>query len=454
MTWSTWRRRYRTRSTCTRSKRSPPQHAQWLRCSPGRERKSSRPLPSLRDSRIWLRTGSRSTASRTRVIESPAKPWPSYSPTAPAPVTWSSGKTFTTFSKPRWISASTLPTCWKRRRSRMPEQLLLLVTIIIAVGFDFTNGFHDTANAIATSVSTRAMSPRMAVLIAAVLNLAGAVITVVFFQAKVSNTIGKIVAFRAGLVVIISALVGAIIWNLITWYLGLPSSSTHALVGALSGAAIAAAHGLGGVRASEFWKTVLSLVISPPAGFILAAIVMTALLIVLHGARPVPLNRTFRNLQILTAALVSYSHGANDAQKTMAVITLALVATGHLQTFQVPVWVVLLSASAIAFGTYAGGWRIIKTLGWRIYKLDPATGFAAQLTGAAVIQFASQFGLPVSTTHVVTGSVMGAGASQRISALRWGVGANIVLAWVLTIPAAALIAWVVYAILNTAGLRG
>jgi PiT family inorganic phosphate transporter len=336
----------------------------------------------------------------------------------------------------------------------MPEQLLLLITILIAVGFDFTNGFHDTANAIATSVSTRAMSPRVAVLIAAVLNLAGAVITVVFFQAKVSNTIGKIVAFRAGLVVIIAALIGAIIWNLITWYLGLPSSSTHALVGALSGAAIAAAHGAGGVRASEFWKTVLSLVISPPVGFILAAVVMTLLLIMVHGSRPVPLNRTFRNLQIVTAALVSYSHGANDAQKTMAVITLALVATGHLQTFQVPVWVVLLSASAIAFGTYAGGWRIIKTLGWRIYKLDPATGFAAQLTGAAVIQFATQFGLPVSTTHVVTGSVMGAGASQRLSALRWGVGANIVLAWVLTIPAAGLMAWVLYAILNTAGLRG
>src|SRR6266851_1913772 len=234
----------------------------------------------------------------------------------------------------------------------MPD-ILLLITILIALGFDFTNGFHDTANAIATSVSTRAVSPRLAVLISAVLNLAGAVITVVFFQAKVSNTIAKIVAFKAGLVVIIAALIGAIAWNLITWYLGLPSSSTHALVGALSG----------------------------------AAIVMTILLVGVHRVRPAPLNRTFRNLQILTSALVSYSHGANDAQKTMAVITLALVATGHLQKFQVPVWVVLLSASAISFGTYAGGWRIIRTLGWRIYKLDPATGFAAQLTGAAVIQF-------------------------------------------------------------------
>ena len=335
----------------------------------------------------------------------------------------------------------------------MPETLLL-ITILIAVGFDFTNGFHDTANAIATSVSTRALSPRMAVLLAAVLNLVGAIVTVVFFQAKVSNTIGKLVAFKAGLVVIIAALFGAILWNLITWYAGLPSSSTHALVGGLAGAAIAAAHGLGGVNGSEFWKTVASLIVSPPVGFLVAGIFMTLLLLAVRRTRPAPLNRTFRSLQVVTAALVSYSHGANDAQKTMATITLALVATGHLATFKVPVWVVLLSATAIAFGTYAGGWRIIRTLGWRIYKLDPATGMAAQLMSAAVIQFATQFGLPVSTTHVVTGSVMGAGAAQRMSALRWGVGANIVAAWVLTIPAAGLTAWVAYAILHTAGLNG
>src|SRR2546425_215405 len=295
----------------------------------------------------------------------------------------------------------------------MPE-ILLLITILIALGFDFTNGFHDTANAIATSVSTRAVSPRLAVLISAVLNLAGAVITVIFFQAKVSNTIAKIVAFKAGLVVIIAALVGAISWNLITWYLGLPSSSTHALVGALSGAAIAAAHGLSGVRAAEFWKTVLSLVISPPVGFLLAALFMTVLLAVLHRARPAPLNRTFRSLQILTGALVSYSHGANDAQKTMAVIALALVATGHLRKFEVPLWVVLLSASAIAFGTYAGVWRIIRTLGWRIYKLDPATGMGAPLTGAAGIQFSTQIGPPRSTPPVVSGSGMGARGSRRL----------------------------------------
>jgi PiT family inorganic phosphate transporter len=322
----------------------------------------------------------------------------------------------------------------------MPEQLLLLITVLVALGFDFTNGFHDTANAIATSVSTRALSPRVAVLISAVLNLVGAVITVVFFQAKVSNTIGKIVAIKAGLVLIIAALVGAITWNLITWYLGLPSSSTHALVGALSGAAIAAAHGLGGVKASEFWKTVLSLVISPPVGFIVAAILMTALLAALYRSRPAPLNRTFRSLQILTGALVSYSHGANDAQKTMAVITLALVATGHLSKFQVPLWVVLVSASAIALGTYVGGWRIIRTLGHRVVKLQPVHGFAAETTAALIIQGASYYGIPLSTTHVISTSIMGVGAMKRFSAVKWGLVHRIVWAWVLTIPCSAFMA--------------
>ncbi len=332
--------------------------------------------------------------------------------------------------------------------------VLLIATVLVALAFDFTNGFHDTANAIATSVSTRALSPRQAVFLASVLNLAGAVVTVVFFQAKVSNTIGKIVAVKADLVVILAALLGAIAWNLLTWYLGLPSSSTHALVGGLVGAAIAAHRSLSGVRWSEFWKVVSSLLISPPVGFLAAAIFMTGLLAVMYIGkfRLAPANRFFRTLQVVTAAFVSYSHGANDAQKTMAAITLALVASGNLTKFKVPLWVVLLSATAIAFGTYAGGWRIIRTLGWRIYKLDPATGMAAQLMAATVIQVATQYGLPVSTTHVVTGAVMGAGASRRLSALRWGLGLNIVTAWILTIPAAAATAWVFYAILHTAGV--
>ncbi len=333
-------------------------------------------------------------------------------------------------------------------------EALLLLTILVAVAFDFTNGFHDTANAIATSVSTRALTPHQAVLLSSVFNLVGAVVTVLFFQAKVSNTIASTLVFRATLVVIVAALLGAIAWNLLTWYFGLPSSSTHALIGGLTGAGIAAAGGLGGIQWTSLGKQLLALVTSPPAGFLVAGIFMTLLLLLARGGRPGPLNRSFRRFQVVTAALVSFSHGGNDAQKTMAAIGMALVATGHLPRFSVPLWVVLLSATAIAFGTYAGGWRIIRTLGWRIYKLDPATGLSAQMMGAAVIQVASAFGLPVSTTHVVTGSVMGAGAARNLSALRWGVGANILAAWVLTIPVTATIAWVCFAILHTAGLRG
>jgi len=339
----------------------------------------------------------------------------------------------------------------------MPETAILLwVTVAVAVAFDFTNGFHDTANAIATSISTRALSPHAAVGLAAVFNLVGAVVTVAFFQAKVSNTIASTLAIRPGLVVVMSALIGAITWNLLTWYRGLPSSSTHALIGGLCGAGIAAAHGLDGVRWSALGKQVASLVISPPLGFVAAAIFAVLLLFVIYrfGWRPVRVNRTLRSLQVVTAAFLSYSHGANDAQKTMAAITLALVAAGDIPRFEVPLWVVVLSAAAIGFGTYAGGWRIIRTLGWSILKLEPATAMSAQLMGATVIQGATLIGLPVSTTHVITGAVMGVGISKKLSAVRWGLGASIVLAWLVTIPASALIAWVAFAIFNTAGLRG
>ena len=334
--------------------------------------------------------------------------------------------------------------------------ILLWVTIAVAVVFDFTNGFHDTANAIATSISTRALTPHVAVALSAVFNLVGAVVTVAFFQAKVSNTIASTLAIKPGLVVVMSALVGAIAWNLVTWYRGLPSSSTHALIGGLCGAGIASAHGLGGVKWSALGKQVASLVISPPLGFVAAGIFAVVLILVIHRLRlrPAPVNRTLRSLQVLTSAFLSYSHGANDAQKTMAATTLALVASGDLPKFQVPLWVVVLSAAAIGFGTYAGGWRIIRTLGWSILKLEPATALSAQFMGAMVIQGATLVGLPVSTTHVITGSVMGVGASRKLSAVRWGLGANIDLAWIVTIPAAGLIAWVTFAILNTAGLRG
>src|SRR2546427_2038359 len=334
--------------------------------------------------------------------------------------------------------------------------ILLWITIAVAVVFDFTNGFHDTANAIATSISTRALTPRAAVGLAAVFNLIGAVVTVAFFQAKVSNTIASTLAIKPGLVVVVSALLGAIAWNLVAWYGGLPSSSTHALIGGLSGAGVAAAGGIGGVQWSALLKQIASLVISPPLGFVAAATFAIALIVVVHRAhwRPAPVNRTLRGLQIATSAFLSYSHSANDAQKTMAAITLALVAAGDLPKFQVPLWVVVLSAAAIGFGTYAGGWRIIRTLGWSILKLQPATGMSAQLMGATVIQAATLAGLPVSTTHVITGSVMGVGASQKLSAVRWGIGANIIAAWIVTIPCAAIIAWVTFAILHPAGLRG
>jgi len=339
----------------------------------------------------------------------------------------------------------------------MPETAILLwITVAVAVVFDFTNGFHDTANSIATSISTRALSPHAAVGLAAVFNLVGALITVAFFQAKVSNTIASTLAIKPGMVVVMAALVGAITWNLITWYRGLPSSSTHALIGGLCGAGIAAAHGFNGVKWSALGKQLASLVISPPLGFIAAGVFAILLVLVIHRLhlRPGPVNRSTRTLQILTSAFLSYSHGANDAQKTMAAITLALVAAHVIPKFEVPLWVVVLSATAISFGTYAGGWRIIRTLGWSILKLEPVTGMSAQLMGATVIQGATLVGLPVSTTHVITGSVMGVGASRRLSAVRWGVGASIVLAWIVTIPSAAVIAWVAFAILNTAGLRG
>jgi PiT family inorganic phosphate transporter len=329
--------------------------------------------------------------------------------------------------------------------------VLLVAAIGAALVFDFTNGFHDTANAIATSVSTRALSPRLAVLMAAVLNLVGALVTVTFFGARVSNTIASLLV-EPTVIVIIAALVAATIWNLITWYAGLPSSSTHALVGGLIGAGIASAGGLPGVHWGPVGTVFLWLVLSPPVGFLVAALLMLLIYAAVRNRRPNPINKWFRHVQVLTGAFVSYSHGSNDAQKSMAAMGMALLATGHIHKFTVPIWVVLLAATAIGFGTYAGGWRIIRTLGWRIYRLEPATGVGAQLAGAATIQVATFFGLPVSTTHVITGSVIGAGAPRRLTAKGWGVGANIVAAWILTIPASATVSWVAFAILHTARL--
>jgi inorganic phosphate transporter, PiT family len=329
---------------------------------------------------------------------------------------------------------------------------LLILVFVAALGFDFTNGFHDTPMAVATAISTRALNARTAVALAALLNLAGALITVIFFQAKVSNTISKLIAVHPSLTLVMAGLIGATIWNLITWYWGLPSSSSHAFIGGLLGAAVAAAGGFNAIRWSVVGSTFLSLVTSPVIGFLSAGLLTVLLVIALHRARPGILNRRLRYLQIPAAAFVAFSHGSNDAQKTMAAMTLALVASGDLTAFKVPLWVVVLSATAIGIGTYAGGWRIMRTLGWQIYKLEPVTGMAAQVMSATIIQVAAILGFPVSTTHTVTGSVMGAGFGRSPRALKPDVVANILLSWVVTIPASGILAWVLFAILHTAGI--
>ena len=321
------------------------------------------------------------------------------------------------------------------------QTLLLVLTIAVALAFDFTNGFHDTANAVATIVGTRALRPRLAVAFSALLNLLGAVIATQLLHAEVANTVGSLVAPEQdiALSMIVAAVFGAISWNLITWRAGLPSSSSHALIGGLIGMGLAA-YGLEAVVWAKVYPVFIALVASPVVGFLMAYVVAILLLNLLRRARPSHANGAFRKLQLFSGGFVSFSHGANDAQKTMAIITLALLSSNHLSEFVVPAWVVLAAALAIGLGTWAGGWRIIRTMSSRIIKMEPVDGFAAETVGAAVIQVATSWGLPVSTTHVVAGSVMGAGATRRLSAVRWGVARSIVWAWVLTIPASATLA--------------
>ncbi len=325
----------------------------------------------------------------------------------------------------------------------MPDAatLLLVLTIAVALFFDFTNGFHDTANAIGTTIGTRALPPRVAVGLSAILNLVGAIVTTQLLHAEVANTVGKLVAPAGGvaMAMLIAVLFGAITWNLITWRAGLPSSSSHALIGALIGMGLAA-YGVGAVQWGEVYPVFIALIISPIAGLFAAYLVSVALLNLLRRARPSRANSAFRRLQLFSSGFVAFSHGANDAQKTMAIITLALFSSGHLAEFAVPTWVALAAALAIGLGTWAGGWRIIRTMGTRIVRMEPVDGFAAQTVAATVIQLATTWGLPVSTTQVVSGSVMGAGATHRFSAVRWGVARRIVWAWVLTVPASAALA--------------
>jgi len=321
------------------------------------------------------------------------------------------------------------------------QTLLLVLTIAVALAFDFTNGFNDTANAIATTVGTRVMPPRVAVVFSAILNLVGAIVATQLLGAEVANTVGSLVAPEndVGLSMIIAALFGAIAWNLITWRARLPSSSSHALIGGLIGMGLAA-YGIEAVVWAKVYPVFIALVTSPVIGFLIAYVVAVLLLNLLRRARPGHANSAFRRLQLFSGGFVSFSHGANDAQKTMAIITLALLSSGYLAEFVVPTWVVLAAALAIGLGTWAGGWRIIGTMSGRIVKMEPVDGFVAQTVGATIIQAATSWGLPVSTTHVVSGSIMGAGATRRLSAVRWGVARRIVWAWVFTVPASAVLA--------------
>ncbi|HJW22310.1 MAG TPA: inorganic phosphate transporter [Candidatus Limnocylindrales bacterium] len=325
--------------------------------------------------------------------------------------------------------------------------LLLIVVLVLAVAFDYANGFHDTANAIATSVSTRALRPHYAILMSAAANFIGALT-----GTAVATTIAKGIATTptgdGGQIVVAAALVGGIVWDVVTWRLGIPSSSSHALIGGLIGAAIAAT-GVDALNlAGIFNKVIVPLVLSPILGVVVGFAVMVVLLNVFRRAHPRALNERFRRLQILSAAYMAFSHGSNDAQKTMGIVTLALVAGGILAQPVVPVWVILMAATAMALGTAAGGWRIIRTMGQRVVKLDPVHGFAAETTAATIIVGASLFGMPVSTTHVISSAIMGVGASDRFSAVRWGVAGNIVVAWILTIPASAIVAWLAWEVLS------
>ncbi|MCA1711629.1 MAG: inorganic phosphate transporter [Actinobacteria bacterium] len=320
----------------------------------------------------------------------------------------------------------------------------LVAIVVIALAFDYTNGFHDAANAIATAVSTRALTPRTALVLAAVANLAGALVST-----EVAKTVGKGILDAAelestsGMVVVFSALVGAITWNLVTWYFGLPSSSSHALIGGLVGAGLAAGdsvkwHGI-------YEKVIIPMIFSPITGFLLAALLMLGILWLVRRQSPRPVNKNFRRAQIVSSAAMAYGHGLQDAQKTMGIIALALVVSGHLGANEgIPLWVILSAATAISLGTLSGGARIMRTLGRRVIKMDPAAGFAAQTVASSVLFTTAHFGLPVSTTHVITSSIMGVGATRRLSAVRWGVAGNIVIAWVLTIPAAAAVAALFY----------
>lgn len=326
----------------------------------------------------------------------------------------------------------------------MDSTYLIIIVVVTALAFDYINGFHDTANAIATTVLTGALSIPRAILLAAFLNFAGAIMS-----NAVATTIGKgIVDPKAvTLSAVLAGLMGAIVWNLVTWYKGLPSSSSHALIGGIVGAAIAS-NGFGSFYIKGLIKIGLALLLSPIFGMVIGYLFMTATYWIFRRQAPGKINRVFKIMQVLSASSMALSHGSNDAQKTMGVITMALASGGFLKSFHIPLWVILSCASAMALGTAAGGWRIIKTVGRKVLTLQPVHGFAAETSGAGVIFLASAFGVPISTTHVISSAIMGVGASHGFKSVRWNVVKQIVFAWVLTLPVTALLTWVFYQILS------
>ena len=328
----------------------------------------------------------------------------------------------------------------------MPDTVLMMLVLVIvtALVFDYVNGFHDTANAIATCVSTRALSVKAAIIMAAGLNFAGAMIST-----KVAATIGKgiVDANNITQMVVLAGVTGAIIWDLITWYYGLPSSSSHAIIGGIMGAVIAHA-GVVALHWAGLKKIILALLISPILGTIIGFVFMVAIMWAFRNKTPYGLNKGFRKLQVVSAAFMAFSHGTADAQKSMGVITMALVSYGYLTTFEVPTWVKVACAVAMALGTAAGGWRIIKTVGRDFVKLQPVHGFCVETASAGVILGASAIGMPTSTTHVITSAILGVGLSKRMSAVNWGIAYRILVAWVLTIPASAIMAYVTYMVMS------
>ena len=316
----------------------------------------------------------------------------------------------------------------------MLDGWVIWAVVLLALAFDYINGFHDTANAIATSVSTRAIAPKTAVMMAATLNFLGAMVST-----GVAKTIGGDIVTAPEMIngeIIVAALVGAIFWNLLTWWYGIPSSSSHALIGGIIGAVLISV-GPEALQVGGISKIFISLVASPVLALVLGYIVMKILLILFGRFSPIILNDRFRNMQLVSAALMSFSHGSNDAQKAMGIITLTLVASGHLQTLDVPIWVKIACATAMALGTAAGGWKIIATVGSKIFKLESINGFAADLNSAITIFTATLLHLPVSTTHVVSGSIMGVGTAMRVRAVNWSTARSMVFAWFITIPLSA-----------------